>query len=171
MQPIKRGRGRPKGSYSGVPTVGPDGKRIRTYSKWASMLGRCKPNSQHPECYYLRGITVCARWSGPGGWSNFFSDMGEAPPGMTLERRDNDKGYSPDNCYWATWQQQAANRRKTSKLIPDSLRQKALAAGLPYLQVYFRIKRLGWSQDRALSTPIQRRGRPYGWRKVRNSLT
>ncbi len=80
-----------------------------TYSVWRSMIQRCtntKVNSY--KLYGGRGITVCERWS---DFSNFVADMGERPPGLSLDRRDNDKGYSKANCRWATAAEQTANRR------------------------------------------------------------
>jgi hypothetical protein len=75
------------------------------------MRSRCN-NPGHPRWadWGGRGITVCERWD---KFENFLADMGEKPPGMTLERRDNDRGYGPDNCYWATPAQQNRNKRST----------------------------------------------------------
>jgi hypothetical protein len=81
---------------------------------WKGMHTRCSGggSEQSRRDYYERGIRVCERWSGPGGFANFFTDMGPRPnPKLTIERRDNDKGYSPDNCYWGTWAQQKRNMR------------------------------------------------------------
>ena len=86
-----------------------------TYHCWTAMNQRCY-NPKHP--YYAdyggRGITVCARWR--HSFENFLDDMGLKPGGLTLDRRDNSLGYSPGNCRWATWQEQALNRRPRKML-------------------------------------------------------
>src|SRR5579859_7426474 len=86
------------------------GKRVttKTYRCWANMMNRCRnPNADRWLDYGGRGITVCERWT---AFENFLADMGEAPAGLTIERRDNDKGYEPGNCYWATYAEQNHNR-------------------------------------------------------------
>lgn len=86
--------------------------QTRTYEAWKHMIQRCtNPHAKHFSYYGGRGITVCERWL--SSFENFLADMGERPPGLTLDRYpDNDGNYEPDNCRWATWTQQAANRRK-----------------------------------------------------------
>lgn len=91
-----------------VTKHGMEGTRI--YNVWASMLQRCRnPNHRAFHNYGGRGITVCERWY---DFRNFLADMGEAPSGMTLERVDNDRGYSPDNCIWASRSDQNRNQRR-----------------------------------------------------------
>lgn len=84
------------------------------------MVSRCTKeyNPAYPR-YGGRGITVCERWLGKEGFQNFLTDMGEKPDGLTLERIDNDEGYSPRNCRWATRKEQAANTRHVNLLDVD----------------------------------------------------
>lgn len=73
------------------------------------MLSRCgNPNVKSFKDYGARGIKVCARWK---KFAGFLADMGNPPDGLTLERKNNDGNYDPKNCKWATWKEQAANRR------------------------------------------------------------
>jgi len=86
------------------------------YAVWRSLRGRCRlPTHQAWKNYGARGITVCARWD--SSFENFWADMGPTyQPGLTIEQRNNDAGYSPENCYWTTPKIQANNRRTNRRI-------------------------------------------------------
>jgi hypothetical protein len=82
----------------------------RTYHSWQSMLGRCNiPNKRSYKDYGGRGIKVCKRWY---EFTNFLNDLGECPPGYSIERVNNNGNYTPKNCKWIPMRDQAKNRRK-----------------------------------------------------------
>lgn len=148
-----KGRGRPTGT---VKT--PGGSRTKTYRAWVALIQRCHNPTAHNYAWYGgRGIAVCDAWR--NSFAAFLADVGEGAPGLWIDRLNNDKGYEPGNCAWRTPKESANNRRKKS-VDPLSLRQRALAAGLPYHAVYLRVYRLGWPIEQALSEPLRQRGQP-----------
>lgn len=82
-----------------------------TYKSWKNMKTRCNLSGRHGAANYNgKGIRYDPRWE---EFEAFLTDMGERPPGMTLDRKDNSKGYYADNCRWATSRQQARNTSKS----------------------------------------------------------
>lgn len=84
------------------------------YKAWLGMHRRCSdPSRPDYKNYGGRGITVCKRWR---AFELFLADMGERPPGRSLERKKNSLGYSKSNCVWATRAEQNRNRRDSVKV-------------------------------------------------------
>lgn len=96
------------------------------YNRWMNMRRRCHdPNDKQWRDYGARGITVCERWR--NDVAAFHADMGQPPSrAHSIERKDNNKGYDPDNCVWATMREQCNNRR-SSKLYTHDGRTQSIA--------------------------------------------
>lgn len=122
------------------------------------MRTRClNPKSEGYAEYGARGITVCARWA---SFEAFLLDMGERPAGTTLDRRNNDRGYEPGNCRWATMSEQENNKRVNVFIEHDGLRltvaEWAAKTGIGYQTLRKRVE-AGWSAARVVGEPAQRR--------------
>lgn len=130
--------------------------KSRTYKVWAGMRARCKyPSATGYENYGGKGIKVCQRWE---SFLCFLADMGEAPPGMWIERGDGSRDYEPSNCRWATCKEQLRNRRGLRVLTRDGeslcASEWAERAGKPSKVIYARLNR-GWSLAEAMDTPVR----------------
>lgn len=138
-------------------THGQSDKRVHII--WLGMKQRCEnPRSHAYRLYGERGIKVCERWQ---TFENFLADMGHPEPGLTIDRKNNDKGYSPDNCRWATRFDQARNSRRNIMVshngITQNLSDWARALKISSSAISRRIRELGVKV--AIEGPIVRRRR------------
>jgi hypothetical protein len=140
------------------------------YAVWRSMLARTRrqTHKDFPR-YGGRGIAVCAAWKAYQSFRDWALSNGYAA-GLSLDRIDNDGGYNPDNCRWATAKTQGRNRSNnrivTYRGKTACLSEHAEDAGLSYLIVCQRLQVCGWSIERTLETPILSRSeRAKAWRK------
>jgi hypothetical protein len=106
------------------------------------MLGRCQdPKNVAYKYYGGRGITVCSEWA--TDYDRFYEDMGERPPGLTLDRIKGELGYNVANCQWATRKEQQNNLRRNIVVTHDgktlTLGQWAEYLGVPYFTLWNRI--------------------------------
>ncbi len=131
-------------------------QQTKEYTAWTSMRRRCGASRGSDYAKYAAlGITVCERWN---SFENFLADMGRAPsPKYSIDRKDNDKGYSPDNCRWLDKKGQARNRR-TNFFISHEGNRRTLSeweeiTGLKAATIRGRID-MGWTVVRALTEPL-----------------
>ena len=122
------------------------------------MLKRCnKPNDKEYKNYGARGIKVCERWL---RFENFYQDMGEQPKGLTIERLDNSKGYSSNNCIYATRKEQANNKRDNIvieyKGEKHTMMQWSEKLGINYYSLRYRLRKACWPVERALTQAIEK---------------
>ncbi len=120
------------------------------------MKRRCH-NPKRPDFrnYGARGIYVCDRWR--NSFSAFLEDMGRRPDGMTLDRKDNDGPYSPENCTWSSAKQQGLNRRTNRRYAffgeDLTLIEAGQKFGIKPATLRSRISLYGWSPEDAVSKP------------------
>jgi hypothetical protein len=101
------------------------GKITSEFLTWRSMISRCYKESDHSyKDYGGKGIDVCDKWR--ASVSNFIQDMGKRPENKSLDRIDNSKGYSKENCRWATRKEQAENR-STTKFLEFNGEKKSIS--------------------------------------------
>lgn len=142
--------------------------KSKTYSSWESMIQRCtNPNNKHFNRYGGRGITICESWR---DFPNFLADMGERPDGLSLDRINNNRGYSPDNCRWATDSQQNNNRANSrfvtvngyTDTIPNHARRYNINVKSARNRIY-----LGWSPMDTFMIPIKKTAQLWSWHQVK----
>ena len=139
-----------------------------TYTTWADMKQRClNRKAKQFIDYGGRGITICKRWL---EFKNFLADMGVKPDGKTLERKNNNGSYSPDNCRWATRKEQSNNMRTNIIL---SLNGKTKTAsewsreiGIKAHTIHCRLLR-GWTVKEALSLKPRGHGKRVRQRRIK----
>lgn len=127
------------------------------YPRYIAMLNRChNPKNSNYAHYGARGIEVCARWR--ASFMDFLSDMGRRPPGLELDRIDNNGNYEPGNVRWATRSENNSNRR-TNRFVTwrgrtQTVGEWAKELGLNQNMLGARFRN-GWPPERAFTTPVQ----------------
>lgn len=142
--------------------------KTRIYATWGRIIYRCY-NKKTSDWYLYggRGIKVCDRWR--YSFENFFEDMGSTyKEGLTIDRKDNDGNYEPENCRWATQKQQQRNKRNSHNITFNGKTQCIAAwaeeLGIKVSTLGMRITKYGWSVEESLS------GTKKGKRKSSTSL-
>jgi hypothetical protein len=128
------------------------------YRVWVDMRNRCKnPRHKAYKDYGGRGIAVCNEWEDYSLFHEWAMTHGYQQ-GLTIEREDNNKGYSPENCRWATMKEQSNNKRTNRMFIHNgitkTLEQWAEVSNLNPITLSDRLSR-GWGIGKALATPVK----------------
>lgn len=131
----------------------------RLYRTWGNMVNRCtNPNNPAYKNYGERGIGVCDEWMSFPSFKNWAESNGYAD-NLTLDRQDNDNGYSPNNCRWVDNFVQANNKRSNRALTLNeethTIAEWADKLNVSYKALHRRVS-LGWSDERALTQPYRK---------------
>lgn len=142
-----------KSKYDGEGSYDP------MYPTWNNMINRCNnPNSNRYDDYGGRGITVCDEWLDFNNFRNWANET-KTDETLTLDRLNNDLGYSPDNCRWATAKEQNSNKRNNLLFELNgeicTLKEWCRRFNVNYLTIYSRIYRDGWDFNTAILTPVR----------------
>lgn len=131
------------------------------HNKWLQIKQRClDKNYRAYQRYGAAGITICDEWK-----NNFVAFMNWSyqngyREGLSLDRIDNSKGYSPDNCRWVTWKDQCNNRRNNVKITyqgrTQNLKQWCEELGIDYHFVYQRMRKNGMTFEEAINKPLMK---------------
>lgn len=132
----------------------------RLWRIWSGIMYRTgNKNNKRQKDYIGRGIDVCDEWKEYIVFRNWALQNGYSDK-LTIDRKDNDKGYNPDNCRWVTTKENNRNKRNTVMIEYEGekkpLIEWAEIMGINHKTVKTRIRR-GWSTEKALETPVQRK--------------
>ena len=132
--------------------------KTRIYHEWKGIIARCyNPNTTRYSDYGGRGITVCDEWREDFKKFLEWSAKNGYSENLTIDRIDNNKGYSPDNCRWTTRLIQANNKRNNHRITYNkethTLSEWSRILNIDYKKLYNRLFTLNWNVERAFSTP------------------
>lgn len=133
----------------------------RLYRIWRNMKSRCEnPNTKSYKDYGGRGITICEEWRESFEAFHAWAIANGYRDDLTIDRKDNEGPYTPENCHWATAKEQGINKRDNRRITAlgktQTLREWSEATGIPKSTIQNRIK-AGMTPDEALTKPVRRR--------------
>lgn len=142
----------------------------RLYRIYRGMKTRCtNPKYQYWDRYGGRGISICDEWQNFDNFCDWALSSGyeesKRYPALSIDRIDVDKGYSPDNCRWATATQQANNTSRNHLISAFgktmTIAEWARETGIKDRTIYHRVAEYGWTPEEAVSIPTLERGEHY----------
>lgn len=133
-------------------------RNTRLFRIWNNMKTRCyNPNAEHYDRYGERGIIVCDEWLNDFQAFYDWAMSNGYQENLTLDRKDNDGPYSPNNCRWATQKEQANNTSRCKYITINgetkTAREWCTITGVNYSTALDRIRTCGWSPEKAVTTP------------------
>lgn len=138
----------------------------RLYDIYHNMKKRCyNSHSDHYKWYGAENKGICEEWLGKNGFKSFaeWSLSHGYNDSLTIDRKDNTKGYSPDNCRWVTPKQNCRNKRNNHYVTisgeTKTLSEWAEVYGISFAAISARINKLGWDDVKAITTPLLRKKR------------
>lgn len=139
-------------------SIDENGRTPRLYSIWRNMKQRCSnPNASRYKNYGGRGITVCNEWLDYINFHNWAMNNGYDHL-LTLDRKDNNKGYEPANCRWATGKEQASNTSLNHfisyKGVTKTLKEWSVTLGLKSTTLSSRLLAYNWDVDKAFNVLV-----------------
>ena len=145
-------------------------------SIYRGMKRRCLNPSSHGFKYYGgRGIKICDRWLGPEGLKHFILDMGPRPVGYEIDRINNNGDYEPENCRWVTPSENGRNKRNNASIIYNGetrcITEWAEILGMNHNTLFNRLNTLGWSPEKAFTTPEKEFLLDVTWNGVTKPIT
>ena len=133
---------------------------LKFYKAWVAMRNRCLGKTPHLKKRYLdRGITVCEHWQDfenfvKDMWNPYIIHMEKFGKDTELDRRNNDKGYSKENCRWVTRSENQSNKENTKLFKGRTLADWARKLKINRRTLAVRYYKLGWSIEKTLSTKL-----------------
>lgn len=130
------------------------GSKTRLFKIWSGMLYRCKDNSAKVRKHYKdKGITVCNEWKKFVPFRDWALSHGYRND-LTIDRIDNDKGYYPENCRWATYRQQENNKSDNHRVViggkEKTISEWSQVSGIREDTILYRVN-AGWAENRLLT--------------------
>lgn len=136
--------------------------QTKIHYTWSHMITRCTCETNYAyKDYGGRGITVCDEWLGTEGFMRFYdwAMSNGYQENLTLDRIDNDKGYSPENCRWVDWYVQANNKRRSVYFEYNgekhTISEWARIKGIKETTLSRRLKELNWTIEDALNKEVE----------------